>query len=102
MNIKYLLGTRFYTFMHLVSLNSLTTYKIAMDSITEEKTEIQRGELLCPSQQVAKLGLEGTQILWLLIQHVLIIILESSASAQSYTHVLLLPQNGLQKDQGNV
>lgn len=56
MNIKYLLGTRFYTFMHLVSLNSLTTYKIAMDSITEEKTEIQRGELLCPQSASSKVG----------------------------------------------
>lgn len=27
--------------------------------------------MLCPSYQVAKSGLEGTQIFWLLIQHVL-------------------------------
>ena len=43
MNIKYLLGIKFYTFMHIISLNSVTTYKIAMDGITEEETEIQRG-----------------------------------------------------------
>lgn len=56
MNIKYLSGTRFYTFMHAVSLNSPTTYKIAMDSITEEKTKIQRGELLCHQSASSKVG----------------------------------------------
>lgn len=82
--IKYLLGIRFYTFKLIISFNSLITYQITKEGTTEEGTEIQRGHWLCPSHQVAKSGLEGTQIPWLLIQHVLIITHWHTASTWSY------------------